>query len=530
MNLPVPPSATASTLDSKPTLLIEKITKAYGATVALESASFDLVPGEVHALLGENGAGKSTLVKILSGVARPDSGMMSLNDRRYAPRSIIDARQQGVATAFQELSLLPNLSVAENLMLPRLPRGIGGLTSDTATRKAAGEILERYALSQIRPEAPLNSLSLADRQRLEIVRAMNNAHALLLLDEPTAALSETEWLFNHVRAATAKGMAVLYISHRLGEVRELSTRATVLRNGRSIGTVSLDQATDGDIFEMMVGRKVQASSRPTFSAPSGTKPAISVRDLAKGNLKSVSFDLHPGEVIGIAALEGQGQRELFRVLAGLEQSQGGTISVDGQATTIKGPNMALKTGGGIAYLPEERKTEGILSGLTAATNIVLPTLPTIARMGLVSGRDEITAATPVSDKVEFNPRYLSFAIGNLSGGNQQKALVARVLATGAKTLLLFDPTRGVDVGTKQSIYSAISEFAANGGSVLFYSSELPEISQLAHRCLVIYDGKIFAEFTGDDIEEQNMVAALIGHTADHNTANYNTAVSAKGVR
>jgi len=500
--------------NSGSTLVIDRISKSYGATVAVESASFALAGGEVHALLGENGAGKSTLVKILCGVAQPDSGEMHLNGRPYAPRSIMGARHLGVATAFQELSLLPNLSVAENLMLPKLPRGLGGLTSDAATKRAADEILERYNLSQIRSDTQLNTLSLADRQRLEIVRALNNAHHVLLLDEPTAALSQTEWLFNHVRAATAKGTAVLYISHRLGEVRELSARATVLRNGRNIATVKLDDTTDGDIFQMMVGRKVQTRLRPAYAAARGSRPILSIEKLAKGNLKNVSFDLGPGEIIGIAALEGQGQRELFRVLAGLEQAESGTISVDGQETKIKDPNKALKTGCGIAYLPEERKTEGILSGLTTASNIVLPILPKVANLSMVSRRNERKAALDVSGMIDLNPHYLSFAIGNLSGGNQQKALIARVLATGAQILLLFDPTRGVDVGTKQSIYSAISAFANSGGSVLFYSSELPEISQLAHRCLVIYGGKIFAEFSGENIDEQNMVSALIGHSSD----------------
>ncbi|CAN7442518.1 sugar ABC transporter ATP-binding protein [Rhizobium sp. LjRoot30] len=494
-------------------LSVEAIRKAYGATVAVENAAMTLMAGEVHALLGENGAGKSTLVKILSGVVRPDAGGMVLKGQAYAPTSISAARAEGVATAFQELSLLPNLSVAENLLLPKLPKGVAGMTSAAGTWQAGADILARYGLDHIDPGATLESLPLADRQRIEIVRAFVNARHVLVLDEPTAALADTKWLFDHVRAATAKGMAVLYISHRLSEVRALCSRATVLRNGRSIATVELSAATDGDIFEMMVGRRGHAARRAAANTAAALNAPVvlSVSGMAGDTLKDVSFELRKGEILGIAALEGQGQRELFRTLAGLRQPASGMISIDGVAQALRGPSHALRVGGGIAYLPEERKTEGILSGLSAASNIVLPILPTVSKAGLVSGRNERAASEEHAQRVEMSQRYLSFPIGDLSGGNQQKALLARVMATGAQTLLLFDPTRGVDVGTKQSIYAAISNFAEQGGSVLFYSSELPEIVQLAHRCMVLYGGRIFSEFTGEDIDEQALVAALIGH-------------------
>jgi len=226
--------------------------------------------------------------------------------------------------------------------------------------------------------------------------------------------------------------------------------------------------------------------------------------------------LQPGEILGVAGLEGQGQRALFRMLAGLDPVRSGDILVEGKATTLRSPRAALRAGSGIAYLPEERKTEGILAGLTAASNIVLPIMSQVAMAALISDRTERNAALPAATRVDMVPRYLSFAIGDLSGGNQQKALIARTLATGAKTLLLFDPTRGVDVGTKQSIYAAIRAFADAGGAVLFYSSELPEIVQLADRCMVLYGGAVFQEIDGDDISEQHIVAAMTGHkTGDH---------------
>ncbi len=489
--------------------------KSYGATVALAHADISLSSGEVHALLGENGAGKSTLVRILAGAVAPNAGEMALDGAAYAPHSLLEARRFGVATAFQELSLVPNLTVAQNLLLPDLPRGRLGLVAGGEVHDRAADILARNDLERIDPLASVADLPLAERQRIEIVRAIERAGRILILDEPTAALAETDWLFERIRMATARGVAVLYISHRLAEVREICASATVLRNGRSIASVGLSEASDDDIFEMMVGRQVDHSPKARAERPQNDAPArLSVSELSGHALHGVSFDLKPGEVLGVAALEGQGQRNLFRLLAGLERPLSGQIRLDGAAMKRGSPRRALKTGGGVAYLPEERKTEGILAGLSAATNVVLPIMPAVSAAGLLSSRIEFDAAAPFAEKVDMNPRYLKFPIGDLSGGNQQKALIARTMASGAGTLLLYDPTRGVDVGTKQSIYAAIRAFAAAGGSVLFYSSELPEVVQLADRCMVVYGGRIFRTFEGADIVEQKLVAAMLGHKAE----------------
>ncbi len=468
----------------------------------------------MHALLGENGAGKSTLVRILTGAVVADAGAIALHGQPYAPRTLIEARAHGVATAFQELSLVPNLSVAQNLLLPTLPRGPIGIVSSRRVLNAGLGILTRHGLKFIDPAAQVGMLTLAERQRIEIVRAIENATSVLILDEPTAALAETDWLFERIRMVTAKNVAVLYISHRLAEVREICTVATVLRNGSSIDSVGLAQASDGDIFEMMVGRRIKSVARgPAVVASETASARLSVKKLGGHGLKDISFDLHHGEILGLAALEGQGQRGLFRMLAGLERPEQWKLSIDGRDVVLSSPRKALKIGSGIAYLPEERKTEGILAGLSAATNIVLPVMSSVALAALISPQAEISAARPAGAKVEMSDRYLGFAIGDLSGGNQQKALVARTLATGAKTLLLYDPTRGVDVGTKQSIYAAIRAFASEGGSVIFYSSELPEVVQLADRCLVLYEGRIFQSFEGGAIAERSLVAAMIGHAA-----------------
>jgi ribose transport system ATP-binding protein len=490
---------------------IDRIAKSYGPTVALDSVSIDLRPGEVHALLGENGAGKSTLVKILSGVVTPDSGSMSIFGKPYAPHGIVDARLQGVATAFQELSLLPNLSIAENILMPRMPKGALGLASYRAATATAGRILRDYGLPQFDPDTPVGVISLSDRQRLEIVRAFTHASKLLILDEPTAALADVEWLFELVRRQKSLQTAILYISHRLGEVRALCSRATILRNGRSIGTVELSGATDENIFEMMVGRSARAAAGSQPAVGDTAPVALGVRGLSGGILHDVSFNVRQGEIVGIAALEGQGQRDLFRTLVGLSKTKAGSVEIDGVPAHIASPEAALHVGNGLAYLPEDRKSEGILAGLTTASNMVLPIISRIAKGGVVWPSGERRVAKETADAVDLQERYLHFKIDELSGGNQQKALLARVIMTGARTLLLFDPTRGVDVGTKQSIYEAIRKFAAEGGSVLFYSSELPELVHLAHRCIVLYGGRIFAEYEGDAIDEQTIVGALIGH-------------------
>jgi len=492
-------------------LMARGLRKTYGATVALEHADLCLRPGAVHALLGENGAGKSTLVRILTGAVQADFGQMHLNGQPYAPRDLLEARKLGIATAFQELSLIPNLSVAQNLLLPRLPRGTGGLVSARQVVQAGGQILARHHLESIDPQTRVAALPLAQRQRIEIVRALENAGTVLILDEPTAALSETDWLFARIEAAKTRNVAVLYISHRLAEVRAICSEATVLRNGRSIAAVGLTEASDADIFAMMVGRRAHAASARTARKRDISEPRLVVKQLGGNGLHDISFDLGRGEVLGLAALEGQGQRTLFRTLAGLQAPEEGAVTLDGRAFTPADPRAALKAQSGIAYLPEERKTEGILAGQSAATNIVLPILSKIASTALIGAQQEHMAALPVAEKVEMHARYLNFDIGDLSGGNQQKALLARVLGTGAQTLLLFDPTRGVDVGTKQSIYAAIRTFADAGGSVLFYSSELPEIVQLADRCLVLYGGRICQDFSAQDMAEPRLVAAMLGH-------------------
>ena len=491
-------------------LRIEGLAKSYGATMALRGVAFDLHAGEIHALLGENGAGKSTLVKILSGIVAPDSGAVLLGGAPFRPRSLMEARRAGVSTAFQELSLLPNLSVASNLMMPHLLKGAAGLASARWNQGRAAEVLAAFRAGDISPASIVGDLSLAEKQRVEIVRALSHQPRLLILDEPTAALAEPEWLFGQVERLAAAGVAILYISHRLAEVRRLCRRGTVLRNGESIGTVDLTDTRDAEIFRMMVG--VSPERRPGGAAQpeAGARPpAIRVRGLCGAVLSDVGFDVRRGEIVGLAALEGQGQREMFRVLAGAARPERAAVEVDGRRARLRSPAQALRSG--IGFVPEERKSEGIFLGLGTRSNISLSIVDGIRRFGLIDQSRERALTRQEAEQVDLPERYLDMEIAALSGGNQQKALLARVLLSGARNLVLFDPTRGVDVGTKQVIYGVIRDFVSRGGSVLLYSTELAELVQLVHRCLVLYRGRIVGEVAGDALTEERLVSLATGH-------------------
>ena len=491
-------------------LNVHELTKAYGATVALRNVSLRVRRGEVRAIVGENGAGKSTLVKILSGIIKQDSGRIEIEGVEFQPRTLMDARCAGVSTAFQELSLLPNLSVADNLMLPRLVKGIGGRAPVKVNRQAATAILDEFGAADIAAEVLVEDLSLAEKQRIELVRALSHRPRLLILDEPTAALTEPEWLFRQVERVAAAGTAVLYITHRLAEVRRLCARATVLRSGECIGTVDLEGVSDSDIFTAMVGVAPKRQLRDDASAHKAAGAvALRARELRGASVAAVSLELRKGEILGVAGLEGQGQRELFRMLGGAAPITDGVIEVDGRIVHMASPAQALRAG--IAFLPEERKTEGVFLGLGVTTNISLSIVGQLQRLGLIDQTCERERVEEQAQHVELAKRLLAMPMSALSGGNQQKALLARVLLSDARILVLFDPTRGVDVGTKQIIYEVVRRFVVDGGSVLMYSTELEELVQLVDRCLVIYRGRIVGEAAGDSLTETGLVTLASGH-------------------
>ncbi len=489
---------------------VNHLSKAFGETRALDDVSLQLRGGEVHALLGENGAGKSTLVKIATGVVTPDAGELVIDGETVLFGSARQAGVGGVSTAFQELSLLPNLSVAENLLLPDLPRGRAGLVSRRKTRSQAARILADWDL-QLSPDAAVEGLPLAAKQRLEIVKALRHEPKLLILDEPTAALADTAWLFGHIRRATAAGCAVLYISHKLPEIKEICDRGTVLRNGRVVGTFERENFDEDRLITQMIGRSFEA----TFPARSGDRHdeiALRIKDLESGDtLHGATLNVHKGEVVGLAALEGQGQRDLFYTIYGVQKPTAGTIEVEGSAAKIRSPRAALHVGSGIALVPEERKAEALFLELDGRKNLTVPILDKVATGGFISRRRERRRAAEEAEALNVDVAALDRPVGRLSGGNQQKVVLGKTLLTGAKTLLLFDPTRGIDAATKLEIYDLVRRLADQGTAILVYSTEIPELVGLCDRVYAMYGGRITGEFTAEQLTEDNVMTATIGH-------------------
>jgi ribose transport system ATP-binding protein len=490
-------------------LQVDDLAKRYGATVALEDVSFVLNAGEVCGLLGENGAGKSTLVKALSGVVAPDHGEIRLKGGRFQPKSIVDANRLGVSTAFQELSLVPSLSVATNLALPAPARNAIGLVSTRELRRQAEATLARWGGADIQPSDVVGSLPLGMRQRVEIIRALARNPSVLLLDEPTSALSDREWLFGLIERVLKEGVSILYITHKLDEIRRLCRRCIILRNGCKVLDSNLAAMSDGDIFTNMAGRSaVETFTRRASSVRQGGAARLRVDELAGPGLDPVSFALAPGECLGVAGLEGQGQAVLFRTLVGLSPARAGTMTIDGVKVRIRSARDARSKG--LVLVPEDRKAEGLFGDLSTLANISLPVIGDASRLGLIDQAAERKSVAGVTPSVDLNERYLNRNIGALSGGNQQKAILARALITRAKCLLLFDPTRGVDVGAKQSIYAMMANFVDSGGSILFYSTELDELVHLCERVLVVYGGRIAGEVRDSGLTQAAILALASG--------------------
>lgn len=495
-----------------PVLEIRGITKHYGATVALDNVSFVLNAGEVCGLLGENGAGKSTLVKTLSGVEVPDSGALFLAGQEYRPRDRNEARRRGVATAFQELSVIPTLSVAVNLFLPDPAVNRAGLVALRRLEQQAAGILAAHGVSEIDPAALVGELALGHRQRLEIVRAVFRRPRLLLLDEPTAALADRNWLFDLVGSMLAEGTAILYISHKLDEIRRLCRRSVILRNGHKVLDRPVADMSDEEIFSNMAGRSVVERFVAVPSAVrSGAQPALSASHLAGDGVEDISFTLMPGEILGVAGLEGHGQSRLFKSLVGLHPLRSGRIEVAGASRMPRSPRAARAAR--VVLVPEERKTEGIFKDLTTIANVSLPAIEQASKLHFLSRRRERALVGQVIGDVDLPPRFLPLSIAALSGGNQQKAVLGRALMARARCLLLFDPTRGVDVGAKQSIYRMMRAFVRGGGAILFYSTELDELVHLCDRCLVLYRNRIAGELRGPALTQERVLSMAAGQSA-----------------
>ncbi|HKD10752.1 MAG TPA: sugar ABC transporter ATP-binding protein [Thermoanaerobaculia bacterium] len=492
-------------------LELSGIEKRFGATAALSGVTLTIQPGEIRALVGENGAGKSTLVAILSGAFAPDAGRMRLAGEPYAPRDAADARRSGVACIHQELCLCPHLSVAENILLGIEPASGGWISRRRALARAAA-LLSEFGRGEIDPGRRVGSLALPDRQIVEICRALACDARLLLMDEPTSTLqrSNVDRLFRLMRQLRERGIAILYISHFLEEVREIAGTYTILRDGQSVDSGELASVGDGGLIAGMVGRQLQSTlARGTAPAAPG-EPLLEVRDLASPpRLRSVSFELHRGEILGIAGLIGSGRTDLLRALFGLSPATG-RLRWRGEDLPAAGLESSRQIRRGLGYLSEDRKAEGLALGLSIADNVTLSRFSTCARRGWIHLREQRKQTEDVLGLLRVRTPGVRSRVLRLSGGNQQKVALGRLLHQDPDLLLLDEPARGIDVGSKNDIYREIGRMAERGKAILMVSSYLPELLSLCHRIAVMSRGRLSPARPASEWTQDSILQAAIG--------------------
>jgi ribose transport system ATP-binding protein len=497
-----------------PLLEMRGISKTFPGTRALRDVALSVYAGEVHALMGENGAGKSTLMKILGGAYRPDAGAeIRIDGKPVKIDGPQAARAHGIAIIYQELALAPNLTVAENIYLG-CELAHAGVIDRAAMNRGCVAVLQRLGAS-FEPQTVVGTLSIAEQQLVEIARAIHTRSRILVMDEPSTTLSsrETDRLFDLIRELRASGLAIIYISHRMAEVYELADRVSVLRDGAYAGELTREHINPEALVRMMVGRDLSSFYKKEHGATVGSMPLLEVRTVSdKGRVRNCSLTVHAGEVLALAGMVGAGRTELARLVYGADQRNSGEILLEGKPLRIKKPADAILAG--LVYLTEDRKSDGLFLDMAVADNINVGVIARDARYGGVLNRAR--GRQRVSDAVAaLAIRIASPAVevGSLSGGNQQKVLLSRLLETQPKVLILDEPTRGVDIGAKSEIYRIIDDLAKRGVGILVISSELPEIVGIADRVLVMREGEIVGELAGNDITQENIVSfATAAHT------------------
>lgn len=492
---------------------LEGLSKRFDATMALEDVSFSIAAGEVRALLGENGAGKSTLVKILSGLLKPDSGSVRIAGAPLVFGSPVAAHRLGISAAFQEMTLIDGLTVIQNTLMPNEPRWLGTWVDRRRSRDLVMAGLEALDIRNIDPDALVGELDLPTRQKIEIAKALARQPRMLLLDEATSTLpiADVDWLGRQIERLKQAGVTIVFISHRMAEVRRFCDSMTVLRNGRHVGSYTLAEVNDAEVVRLMIGRSLGAiyPERPAPRLEARPAPLIEADNLTvAGRLAKISFAVRPGEIMGVAALQGMGQRDLFDALYGATRIDAGAIRRSGHPAVLTSPAAAVVAG--ITLVPEDRKTEGLSLRLSGRENATLPLISRMARAGWIDRATEDAVTDQVFARLNVPPRALYQPVANFSGGNQQKVALARSLLTEADVFLLFDPTRGVDIGTKHDIYVLVRELAAAGKAILLYSTEIPEIVNLCDRAIVLYRGQLVDELQGEELTEENIIAAALG--------------------
>jgi ribose transport system ATP-binding protein len=489
-------------------LELSGISRSFPGVQALDDVTFAVAAGTVHALVGENGAGKSTLIKILAGALAPDAGTLALDGRPYHPRDPKEAIQQGVSTIYQEFNLLSLRSVVANITLGQEPAR-GGLLNFAAARQEVREVLQLLQASYLPLDATIEQLKVGEKQIVEIAKALLSRSRVLIMDEPTAALNsaESEALFEIIATLKRQGVTILYVSHRLQEIFRLADAVTVLRDGRHIRTAPIADVTADTLIIDMIGRKLEGVFPPRNRNLGMEALAADHLSAAKA-FTDVTFGLHSGEVLAITGLTGSGKTELGKALFGAWPIDSGEIRLFGKATRMS-PGTATTLG--VGYMPEDRKVEGIVAELPVRRNITLAILSRLAdRFGMINRAAERAAASRQVDELEIKTPSLEQLVRNLSGGNQQKVALAKWLASGAHVLILLEPTQGIDVGVKFEIYHLISRLSAAGVAVLLISSELPEILGLAHRILVMRDGRVMAELVSAQTNSEEILRYALG--------------------
>jgi ABC-type sugar transport system ATPase subunit len=496
-----------------PLLKLENISKSFPGVRALDQVRFDVQAGEVHALLGENGAGKSTLIKIVSGVYQPDSGTITVDGGSVRFTSPTDAQHAGIATIYQELLLFPELSVAENIFAGHPPRGRFNSIDWSAMRHRAAEILASLDIYDLDVSRTVGSLSVGNRQRVEIARALSQNARILIMDEPTAALTEADvaHLFRIVRLLRERGVGIIYISHRLEEIFQLADRVTVLRDGEYVATKAVADTDQNDLIGMMVGRTID-NLFPKLEANIG-EPVLEARHLRRRPLtRDISLQLRAGEIVGLAGLVGAGRSELAQVIFGITPAESGEILLDGQPVVIRNPGQAKNLG--IAYVPEDRGTQGLIRPMKLRENISLAVLKQMVRGWFIDRGAETRLAADSIEQFNIRAHSSEQVVNKLSGGNQQKVVLSKWLASKPRVLIMDEPTRGIDVGAKAEIHRLMSQLAQQGLAILMISSELPEVMGMSDRILVMREGRIVAEFQRGAANQEDIAAAMMSAAAD----------------
>ncbi|MEP6790673.1 MAG: sugar ABC transporter ATP-binding protein [Ramlibacter sp.] len=488
------------------------ICKRYGGARALHEAELSIEAGRIHAILGENGAGKSTLIKIMSGVVQPDEGEMLLDGRPVRFPSPAAAHRAGIVCVFQELSLIPHLSVADNISIYDPPTRFG-LIDKRAQRRKAEEALARAGAEDIHPLSLVKDLSLSRRQMVEIAKALARKPRILVLDEATSALtaSDVTNIYAVLKRLRADGIALLYISHRMHEITELADDCTVFCNGRNVASYAAGTKTDNEVVELMIGREYSSAfPKKALFVPASVPPLLETRRLGwTDRLQDISMKVHAGEVVGLGGLDGQGQRELLLALFGVLRGTRGEVLVDGVPVNVTSPSMAKDPRVGMALIPEDRKTEGLMLPMSVGENLSFAALGRLSRFGLIDRAAERTGIERIMQLLAVRSAGVDVPVGSLSGGNQQKIVIGKWLMAEPRIILLNDPTRGIDVGTKQEIYQLLRDLAAAGAAIVLYSTDYDELIGCCDRVLVLYAGAVRRELVGQEITEHALIASAL---------------------